>query len=553
MRQKIKIILFIFLFALLWLPFIQEQTKFIKEPELNGAFIKPTEPKFSIDSLSNLSFQQQYEKYKNYMFGFKGLLIKIKNSVNYILFKELSVEDNIAGKNGYIFSIGSINKTLGIDYNGKEKNEATLKKINFLKEEIESNGGHLIVLLIPSKETVLPEFLPSKYKGKYKNQTDYDDFIEGYKKYHIPVIDYCAYFKQIKKNGIGPLFTKTGFHWCMYGASIAQDTLVNYIENIVNKPIPKYKRIGIEMSDTARESDADFEPSLNLLFSLGQSQYVYPKLKMLDSTRKNYRPKVIIIGDSYFWQIKHQKMLMNIFTEDSKFWYYFATTSFPIGDVAGVPLKDINIMHELETADIVLLNGNISTLSGFPFGITDYYYNNVSNPAIIDAVQKIIKGNSLWMEKLNATAAVSNVLINEVAETNARVICRNKRAITLKASNGKYICAGGDEDKILLANREAPYAWETFYMLQLDDNKIAIYSYKNKFLSAELSDKTEITSAKTNIDAWETFTLQNLDNDFVAIKACNGKYLSLDKHTQQLFANADKIGVNEKFKITFVK
>src|ERR1700752_5163230 len=268
MQQRLKMILFIFLFALLWFPFIQEQTKIFKEPELTGVFIKPNKPGFSIDSLNKLTFQKQFEDYLNYNFGFKGLLIKIKNSVNYILFKELSVEDNFAGKDNFIFSVGSTERTLGIRYNGKDQNNATLKKIKFLKDGVKNHGGEIICLLLPSKEMILPDYLPRAYVGRNKNQTDYNDFIEGYKKYNISTIDYCAYFKQLEKTSLCSLYTKTGVHWSLYGASIAQDTLVSYIEHVIGKPIPRYRRIGVELSDTARESDNDFEAPLNLLFGL---------------------------------------------------------------------------------------------------------------------------------------------------------------------------------------------------------------------------------------------------------------------------------------------
>src|ERR1700747_2342304 len=98
MNQGPKKIFFVLLMALLWLPFVQEQCKIFTELKLNGAFVKPSAPKFSLDSLKELKFQKQFEDYENFNFGFKGLLVKIKNSVNYILFKELSVQDNIAGK-----------------------------------------------------------------------------------------------------------------------------------------------------------------------------------------------------------------------------------------------------------------------------------------------------------------------------------------------------------------------------------------------------------------------------------------------------------------------
>ena len=246
-------------------------------------------------------------------------------------------------------------------------------------------------------------------------------------------------------------------------------------------------------------------------------------------------------------------MLMNIFTEDSKFWYYFAMNSCPIGNAAGCPLKEINIMKELSTADIVLLIGNISTLDRFPFGVADYYYNNVSQPEIMEAVQKNIKENLLWTAKLNVQKNLSKASLDEIIKTEANRVCRDKKTFTIRAANGKFVCAGGNEDKVLIVNRDVASDWETFSSLNLGDDKVVIYSYKNRFLSAELGSKAEITSTRTNIGGWEIFVLQNLGDDFVAFKASNGKYLSLDEKTQQLFANADKIGANEKFKITVVK
>ena len=182
MSKKIKITLFVFLFAVLWLPFLQEKTQFFKELDLGGAFFEPSKPEFSIASFDKLDYQKQFEDYQNYKFGFRAIFIKIRNSINYILFKELSIPDNIAGKNNFVFSVGSTERTLGIRYNGKEKTFKTIEKINFLKEKLENEGKHLIVLVVPSKETILPDFLPSIYKGKQKNQTDYNDFIDVYKK-----------------------------------------------------------------------------------------------------------------------------------------------------------------------------------------------------------------------------------------------------------------------------------------------------------------------------------------------------------------------------------
>jgi hypothetical protein len=65
MAQKFKVILFIFLFLFLLLPLWQEFTKWFKEPELKGFFIKPTIPQFSIDSLKSTGFQKKLVDYEN--------------------------------------------------------------------------------------------------------------------------------------------------------------------------------------------------------------------------------------------------------------------------------------------------------------------------------------------------------------------------------------------------------------------------------------------------------------------------------------------------------
>ncbi|MGZ3862615.1 MAG: alginate O-acetyltransferase AlgX-related protein [Bacteroidia bacterium] len=537
MQKGLKYILFIFLILVLWVPLLQEEFKWFKELTLKGAFIKPYKPNLSVDSLKTLEYQNQYEKYENANFGFRPFLIKFKNSVNYVLFKELSISDNIAGKDNFIFSRGSTQRTLGISYNGKEKNEATVDKIKFFQEGIEKTGGHFLVVIPPSKESVLPELLPFQYNRATKESTDYKDFIAGYRSKGIHVLDYIPCFTEWKKTVPYPLFTKTGFHWSVYAASLAHDTLIAYMQSNLPYPMINYNRVGVELSDTAREPDADFEGPLNLLFNLGQPPYYYPKFNVSVAKKDSYKPKVIIIGDSFFWQLKNQKLMQKIFTEDSKFWYYFATNSFPIGDVPGVPLKDINVMNELRTADYVLLVGNISTMDAFPYGIADYYYNNISTGEIYQAIYEQVRS----IPALNG-GTKDEGSINETAKR----ICRDAKRTGLMAANGKFICAGGADELILSASRDVVSDWERFTIYELDNNRVAISSYKNNFLSAELGKRGEITSTRDKIGGWEKFEVIKLKDGQVAFKADNGKYLSLTA-SGQIFAIANSVGVKERF------
>lgn len=546
--QSPKIFLFLVLFTLLWLPLLQEKMKWLPEPALNGAYVKPHKPTLTLDSLQSLEFQQNFEDYENSNFGFRGFLVKFKNSLNYILFKDLSVEDNTAGKDGVIFSIGSIYRTFGQHYSGKEKNTKAINKIEFLRRGLGRRGRHLLVAIAPSKESVMPDFRPVQYTFPLKEQTDYNDFVTGYKERSIPFIDFSSYLKKVNDTCAYPVFTKTGFHWSLYWASYVQDSLVNYVEKLVGKPLPHYKRNGYEVSDTARDPDADFEIPQNMLFSMGQAQYRYPKLEMMASTTGNFRPKVIIIGDSFFWQIKHQKMLMHIFSEDSKFWFYFARHSFPLGDVPGVPLESMNIMKELESADVVLLVGNIGTIGEFPFGVADYYYDNIAANGVLNAIKNNLKGNSVKMGLIKEEARTKAITPEEALQEKAKEICRDRNLVRLVGTNGKYLCAGGEEAKAPLANRDQASDWETFSMVELGNGEVAFYSYKNRFLSAELHSTKEISGTRENIGAWEIFRVVKLEKEFIAIQASNGKYISLDEKSGKLYATATSIGKNEKFK-----
>ncbi|MBI3518577.1 MAG: hypothetical protein HY062_04370 [Bacteroidetes bacterium] len=554
MRQGFKIGLFVMFFAVLWVPIIQQRFKLFKESELKGAYIKPERPHFSLDSVKTLAFQKQVEDYENFDFGFRPFFVKMKNSINYLLFHELSISDNIAGKDDFIFSLGSTKRTLGIAYNGSEKNNATLDKIEFLKNGVEKHGGHFLVLIAPSKESVIPEYLPRPYlNSPPKTQTDYKDFIEGFKKRNIPVIDYCAYFRQLKPTSPYPLFTKTGFHWSTYGASIAQDTLVHYIEKTTPRPIPKYTPLDVEFSDTARGADADFEGPLNLLFSLGQAQYVYPRHQFIESSKTNYRPKAIIIGDSYFWQIKDQNALKYILSDDSKYWYYFSTTSFPINEAPGIPLKDLDIIGELNSSNYVILISNISNFETFPFGVADYYLNNSSN-TMVDEIAKSIPLLPSLMEKLTKEAQSKQQETGSLIRIEAQHKWDERITFNLQSSfNRKFVCADENINNTLVVNRDNVGLWETFSMVKLDQEHVLLYSHANKFISTELNNKCEMTATRLNAGSWELFKLIKLSNDIIALQATNGKYVSVDEKSSQLFANSSSINQKEKFKLIIVK
>ncbi len=553
MNHTIKKILFVTLLLLMLMPLLQQITRYFNETELKGAYVKPEPPEFSIASVASLDFQQKTDAYQNFNFGFRSFLVRLTNSINYLLFKDIAVEDQIEGKNGFIYSVGSIKRNItGDAYNGKQKNENTITQLKYIENIIREQGGQLMVLLAPSKESIMPENLPSRYDGVTQKEGDYEDFISYMKKYKVPFIDFNAYFKKIKTSSPYPLFTKTGFHWSVYGASLAQDSLVNALENLVSYLIPHSIRTGIELSDTAKWSDADFEPQMNLLFSLQDHKYVYPKLTIDKATINNQKPKAIIIGDSFFWQIKNLKQLQYILSADSKFLYYFKT-SFPLSDVAGSDMKDIDVMSEIGSADVVILIASLGTLGEFPYGFSDYYLSNRYMGSILNGIKSGLKNTSSRFETIATEAKERNIQPELLINLKSKSIFNSGLKFYIKAYNGKYVCADAANSDLLFANRNEASGWETFTVINFDDGKSSIYSSLNKFLCAELNGQNEITATRKSIGNWESFNIVQLGDSTIALRASNGKYIKVDSKSLQLFATSESIGAAEKFKLESIR
>lgn len=125
-----------------------------------------------------------------------------------------------------------------------------------------------------------------------------------------------------------------------------------------------------------------------------------------------------------------------------------------------------------------------------------------------------------------------------------------RKTIQLKAANGKYVCADGSLNNIVIADRDTALGWETFTLILFENNECAILAYNNKFFCAESSNHNEIRATRDNVAKRETFLLRQLDSNHVAFNTQNEKFMSLDAKTLRLIAKGDAVGENEKFMIT---
>lgn len=124
-----------------------------------------------------------------------------------------------------------------------------------------------------------------------------------------------------------------------------------------------------------------------------------------------------------------------------------------------------------------------------------------------------------------------------------------RKTVQFIAANGKFVCADGNLNNTVAANRDSAQGWETFTLILFEKNECAILAYNNKVLRVESGDQDAISATGERIAKWETMERVEFENNHVAFKGANGKYLSIDITSGRLYARAEAIGKNEQFEI----
>jgi len=82
---------------------------------------------------------------------------------------------------------------------------------------------------------------------------------------------------------------------------------------------------------------------------------------------------------------------------------------------------------------------------------------------------------------------------------------RPYRPISLRAYNGQYVCAEGGGGGEVVANRHEIGVWETFELIDLENNKVALRAHNGQYVCAEGGGGGEVVANRNRIGVWETF------------------------------------------------
>jgi len=381
-----KIIKYSCLFALLFLlliPALKEHTpllnrEFNMEP-LKGWFPPVDSAKFSQKNWFNGSYQKQQEEFLKRNLKIRPYAVRMSNQIHYNALGEIR-RDIVEGEDNYLFETGYIHALQGKDFIGTQKIKEQADKLkvvaDFLKKE---NDVEVIVTIAFDKARFYKDKLPKQYDLENADSTNYDTYLHFLQKNKIHVLDFNQYFLDKKNETEHNFGTKHGIHWSLYGGLLATDSIIGYVEKLKGKEITRIDKSEITKTTQPRKEDDDIGQSINLYYPLQPDSFSYFEHHLFQE-KKEYKPNVAIIGDSFCWTIWGQDIPHHYFGEETFFSFYYRD----IYDVKWTPdisipkfREEKKLLSTFQKQDVIVLLYTPMNMSTLGSGFIDEMYEMV--------------------------------------------------------------------------------------------------------------------------------------------------------------------------------
>ena len=285
---------------------------------LKGAVKKTDFPELTLNNWFNGKYQKKFNKAITRNFGFHSIFIRAHNQWNFSIWRKPRVNKVSIGQDGYLFEQSYIDGLLGTDLK-KRTDIFNKNKDNFTKaiEGLKNDGQEVVFMIMPGKSFVHPDKIP-EHKESIPKENTYTLFRDWADSSQLKIIDFHKYFVNNEANIKYPIFPKLGIHLSRYAESFVLDSLLHYVEVQSGKNLYDYHFRDVRLSDHAEGRDQDIGNAMNLMFPLEKETFAYRDIKV-DSIYNN-NPKVLVIGDSFYWGL-YPIVLNNNFFPHHEFWY----------------------------------------------------------------------------------------------------------------------------------------------------------------------------------------------------------------------------------------
>jgi hypothetical protein len=417
--EKILVLLMLFAMAL---PALQKQFNLFPVKELEGDFYLAEKLQLSWSSWYNGEFQANFDEYLEDHIGFRNFFVRVNNQIDYSLYRIPHAEGVVVGKHDQLFEYDYIRAYMGGDFLGEKIIDKKMRMLRFLQLHLKETFDIDFVLVFePGKASFYSEYIPDDFLNNKEENTNYDWFIKKAEKYNVKYINLKEYFMQLKGNTQYPLYPQYGTHWSIYGMSYAADSLIRYIEKTRDIDMPEAIIDTFQVEKHARRPDYDVGKTLNLLWRLKEKEPLAYPVYRFEEKPENTKPMVLVVGDSYYWNIFNTGIPKNLFKNEA-FWYFFSQV-YPDSYYSPKSVDDLNIKEEIEKQDVIFLMVTERFLYKFSWSFlekTYAIYAPISEYDRVFSYKNAILGYDVWFNNVIDKARNRNITLGEMLDLEAR-------------------------------------------------------------------------------------------------------------------------------------
>jgi len=261
--------------------------------------------------LSNREYTNSAEKYFNDNYGFRDILIRVNNQIDYSLFK---VSKNILiGDNNWLYYKDSMEKTaVSLQQVNDSSFVEVVQHIKRINAHLKSKDIMLVVMPIPDKSTIYPEF-NTRNTIILSKKNQFASFMHILKAdSEIHSVDVLSTFQSEKKRY--QVFHKTDMHWNDVGATFTSIKTVELLAQLNNMSLSWLYPLKIHSYENFTGGQlaalALIAPHYELKLSTqGQKKYASQLIPMPKKFDLHYKssfdqsiqllPKTVVFGNSF--------------------------------------------------------------------------------------------------------------------------------------------------------------------------------------------------------------------------------------------------------------
>jgi len=333
----------------------------IDEVPLNGGELVEEPVAFEPKTWMNETWQQSVSDQALLRFGFRAGIVRFYNQLVYSLLGQSTNENVALGNDGFLFEKSGEHTVSGRFFD-RERADSILTGFDHAKAVFDSLGKRVVVVMCPNKWRSAKAHTGVEIESS--DESYHQTFINHFKSKDYEYIDCVDWFASDFETCSPPLHSKLGKHWSVFGGSLVADSLFSLISK--THVLPGYTK-EIEWALDPRNSDNDLHRILNLMSHSPKEELAYPHYQIEDGRA----PRVLVIGDSYYWTMFYLQLHQSMFDSESKFFYYNNSVA-QTAQHSRWPLNDDIRTAEIMASDVVLVFSSEPNLVDFGFGFFEF-------------------------------------------------------------------------------------------------------------------------------------------------------------------------------------